>query len=75
MSLPPIIEQMLSPDFYEHSVTEPIQLLQTHISFVLLTGAYAYKVKMKQINKSPMKKLDGLRPRLNIMPPITTKND
>ena len=45
MTLPPIIEQMLSPDFYNHSVTEPIQLLQTHISFVLLTGAYAYKVK------------------------------
>ena len=45
MSLPPIIEQMLSPEFYEHSVTEPIQLLQTHISFVLLTGDYAYKVK------------------------------
>ena len=45
MSLPPIIEQMLSPDFYNHPVTEPIQLLQTHISFVLLTGRYAYKVK------------------------------
>lgn len=45
MSLPPIIEQMLSPDFYEHPVIEPIQLLQTHISFVLLTGNYAYKVK------------------------------
>jgi len=45
MSLPPIIEQMLSPEFYDHPVTEPIQLLQTHISFVLLTGAYAYKVK------------------------------
>jgi aminoglycoside phosphotransferase family enzyme/predicted kinase len=45
MSLPPIIEQMLSPKFYEHPVTEPIQLLQTHISFVLLTGKYAYKVK------------------------------
>ena len=45
MSLPPIIEQMLLPEFYEHPVTEPIQLLQTHISFVLLTGDYAYKVK------------------------------
>ena len=45
MSLPPIIEQMLLPEFYEHPVTEPIQLLQTHISFVLLTGSYAYKVK------------------------------
>jgi aminoglycoside phosphotransferase family enzyme/predicted kinase len=45
MSLPPIIEQMLLPEFYEHPVTEPIQLLQTHISFVLLTGDFAYKVK------------------------------
>ncbi len=45
MSLPPIIEQMLKPEFYDHPVTEPIQLLQTHISFVLLTGEYAYKVK------------------------------
>jgi len=45
MSLPPIIEQMLLPEFYEHPVTAPIQLLQTHISFVLLTGKYAYKVK------------------------------
>lgn len=45
MSLPPIIEQMLTPEFYTHPVTEPIQLLQTHISFVLLTGQYAYKVK------------------------------
>lgn len=45
MSLPPIIEQMLTPEFYAHPVTEPIQLLQTHISFVLLTGQYAYKVK------------------------------
>ena len=45
MSLPPIIEQMLLPEFYDHPVTKPIQLLQTHISFVLLTGSYAYKVK------------------------------
>lgn len=44
-ALPPIIEQMLTPAFYDHPVTEPIQLLQTHISFVLLTGKYAYKVK------------------------------
>jgi aminoglycoside phosphotransferase family enzyme/predicted kinase len=43
--LPPLIEQMLTADFYPHPVTEPIQLLQTHISFVLLTGDYAYKVK------------------------------
>src|SRR2546423_7204882 len=36
---------MLRPEFYPHPVTAPVQLIQTHISFVLLTGAYAYKVK------------------------------
>ena len=43
--LPPLIRQMLHPDFYDHEVIEPIELIQTHISFVLLTGPYAYKVK------------------------------
>lgn len=45
VTLPPLIEQMLSPDFYPHKVTQEIELIQTHISFVLLTGKYAYKVK------------------------------
>jgi hypothetical protein len=44
-SLPALIQQMLQPEFYPHVVTEPIQLIQTHISYVLLTGEYAYKVK------------------------------
>lgn len=44
-TLPPLIEQMLQPEFYSHPVDTPIQLLQTHISYVLLTGEYAYKVK------------------------------
>ncbi|MFS8868020.1 AAA family ATPase [Synechococcus sp. H65.1] len=43
--LPPLIKAMLEPGFYPHPVQEPIQLLQTHISYVLLTGDYAYKVK------------------------------
>lgn len=42
---PPLIQQMLEPDFYPHPVQEPIELLQTHISFILLTGDYAYKIK------------------------------
>ncbi len=42
---PALIEQMLSPDFYSHAVQTPIQLVQTHISYVLLTGEFAYKVK------------------------------
>ncbi len=45
VSIPPVIEQMLQPGFYPHPVTEPIQLVQTHISYVLLTGDFAYKVK------------------------------
>ncbi|ARV62917.1 adenylyl-sulfate kinase [Nostocales cyanobacterium HT-58-2] len=45
VSLPPLIQQMLQPGFYPHQVKEPIQLVQTHISYVLLTGDYAYKVK------------------------------
>jgi uncharacterized protein len=48
-TLPSLIQQMLQPDFYPHPVQEPIQLLQTHISYVLLTGEYAYKVK-KPVN-------------------------
>lgn len=43
--LPPLIQQMLQPDFYPHPVQSPVQLLQTHISYVFLTGDFAYKVK------------------------------
>ncbi|MBW4624767.1 MAG: AAA family ATPase [Brasilonema octagenarum HA4186-MV1] len=45
VSVPPLIQQMLQPEFYPHQVKEPIELVQTHISYVLLTGDYAYKVK------------------------------
>ncbi|MEH1891199.1 MAG: AAA family ATPase [Nostoc sp.] len=48
-TLPALIQQMLQPGFYPHAVTEPIQLIQTHISYVLLTGDYAYKLK-KPVN-------------------------
>lgn len=44
-TLPPLITATLSPSFYPHPVQEPIRLIQTHISFVLLTGEYAYKIK------------------------------
>ncbi|MFN6571598.1 AAA family ATPase [Dendronalium sp. ChiSLP03b] len=47
--LPLLIQQMLQPGFYPHAVAEPIQLIQTHISYVLLTGDYAYKLK-KPVN-------------------------
>ncbi|MEO1094203.1 MAG: AAA family ATPase [Cyanobacteria bacterium J06638_28] len=45
VSLPPVIQQMLEPAFYPHAVTTPVRLVQTHTSYVLLTGNYAYKVK------------------------------
>lgn len=48
-ALPLLIQQMLEPEFYPHPVTEPIALIQTHISFVLLTGDYVYKIK-KPVN-------------------------
>jgi aminoglycoside phosphotransferase family enzyme/gluconate kinase len=44
-SLPALIQQMQRPEFYPHPVETPIRLLQTHISYVLLTGEFAYKVK------------------------------
>lgn len=48
-TLPPLVQQMLQPDFYPHSVTQPVELVQTHVSYILLTGEYAYKVK-KPVN-------------------------
>jgi uncharacterized protein len=47
--LPPAIAEMMQGEFYPHPVQEPITLLQTHASFVLLTGDYVYKVK-KSVN-------------------------
>jgi hypothetical protein len=40
---------MLQPGFYPQGVTEPVHLIQTHASFVLLTGDYTYKIK-KPVN-------------------------
>jgi len=41
---PPLIEAMLDPAWYDHPV-EQCRLIETHISWVILAGAYAYKVK------------------------------
>ncbi len=47
--LPPLIRALLSdPVCYDHAV-EGVQLIETHISWVLLTGVYAYKIK-KPVN-------------------------
>ncbi len=40
---------MLQVGFYPHEVKEPIELIQTHVSYVFLTGDYAYKLK-KPVN-------------------------
>ena len=44
--LPPLIRHMLhDKNFTRSEATEPIRLIQTHISYVLLTGKHAYKIK------------------------------
>ncbi|MDB9314829.1 AAA family ATPase [Spirulina sp. CS-785/01] len=40
-----LIQGMQNASFYSHPVQEPIQMVQTHASYVFLTGQYAYKVK------------------------------
>jgi aminoglycoside phosphotransferase family enzyme/predicted kinase len=39
-----LIEGLLSPSAYPHEVGQ-VQLVETHISWVFLTGEYAYKIK------------------------------
>lgn len=41
---PDIPEALARPEAYPHATT-PIQIVETHISWVFLTGRYAYKVK------------------------------
>jgi aminoglycoside phosphotransferase family enzyme/predicted kinase len=49
MSLTNLIQQMQQPEFYPHAVITPIKIIQTHISYVFLTGEFAYKLK-KSVN-------------------------
>ncbi|MCD6230415.1 MAG: AAA family ATPase [Dehalococcoidia bacterium] len=46
--LPPLVESLLKPQAYSHD-TRNIQLVQTQMSFLFLTGDYVYKVK-KPVN-------------------------
>src|SRR5690606_1039552 len=39
-----LIEALLDPRCYPHPV-DSVRLMETHISWLLLTGAYAYKIK------------------------------
>ncbi len=40
-----IAEALLNPKVYDEEIHGDIKLLQTHISYVFLTGKYAYKIK------------------------------
>ena len=40
-----LVAALLRPSAYPHRVTEPIRVAETHISWVLLTGEHAYKIK------------------------------
>jgi hypothetical protein len=42
--LPPLIRSLHDPACYDHAAG-PVRLIETHISWVLLTGEFAYKVK------------------------------
>jgi aminoglycoside phosphotransferase family enzyme/predicted kinase len=44
MSEPPLIEALRDPSRYPHPVAQ-VELLETHISWVLLAGEFAYKLK------------------------------
>ncbi len=46
--LPAFLHSLLRGDAFEHPVDD-IELIETHISYVILTGPYAYKIK-KSIN-------------------------
>lgn len=48
MSRPALIEALLNPARYPHPVAQ-VRLVETHISYVLLTGQFAYKIK-KAVN-------------------------
>src|SRR6516225_1606807 len=41
---PQALQGLLSPRAYPHNV-QPIKIITTHISWVLLTGEFAYKIK------------------------------
>jgi len=41
---PAIVRSLLKPDNYDHPV-DSVELIETHISWVFLTGAFVYKVK------------------------------
>jgi aminoglycoside phosphotransferase family enzyme/predicted kinase len=45
----PVVEALCRPEAYPHPADKTIQLVETHISWVFLTGRFAYKLK-KPVN-------------------------
>ena len=39
-----LLEYLKKPDFYNHNV-KSVKIIQTHISYLFLTGNYVYKIK------------------------------
>ena len=48
MPTPPLIQALQNPALYDHPVSA-FEVIETHISWVILTGDYAYKIK-KPVN-------------------------
>jgi aminoglycoside phosphotransferase family enzyme len=40
-----VVKALMNPDAYDVPPEQPIKLIETHISYIFLTGKYAYKVK------------------------------
>ena len=40
----PLIRALCDPEVYDHDVAS-VRVIETHISWVLLTGSYTYKIK------------------------------
>lgn len=49
MLSPELLRSLSDPKFYPHPCQDPIEVIQTHISAVFLTGDFAYKLK-KSVN-------------------------
>ena len=44
MTHPKLVEAMFRPEFYPRR-PEHLELIQTHVSYIFITGDYVYKVK------------------------------
>ena len=44
LSVPPVVTSLLRPEAYQHPADD-IELHETHISWVILAGPFAYKIK------------------------------